>query len=85
MQLHWIAWRCSNSNSLSSNTTIESLNLDGNLLNGDHAALIVNSLKTNTKLSELYIGGNRITNIGIDWYVRVGLCNIQHLQSECTS
>ena len=41
------------------------LDLDDNLLNDEDAALIANSLKTNTNLVRLMLCGNNFTNVGI--------------------
>ena len=45
--------------------SVRSLKLDHNMLNDEDAALIANSLKTNTNLDDLSLCGNNFTDVGI--------------------
>lgn len=54
------------SSCLASNPGIKFLNLDDNVLNNGDATMLAKSLKTNTKLWNLSLRGNRITQVGIN-------------------
>jgi len=49
---------------LASNYTIKQMDLQGNILSDDDAALLANALQYNTNLVELYLEDNNITEIG---------------------